>query len=166
LGKDGYAYLIDYARMGGIGGAVGRQQVSHSPLITAAAGYTTAQGTYVVFKGAGRECPRGQGGSLIAIKVAATAPPTVKVAWCAEQHGAGSPIVTTRDGRSEAVVWSVGAEGDNRLRGFDGDTGQVVFDGGGPGDGMSLVRRNQAPIVAKGRLFVAGGVEVYAFTLQ
>jgi outer membrane protein assembly factor BamB len=166
LGKDGYAYLIDQARLGAIGGAVARQQVSESHIITAAAGYTTRQGTYVVFKGPGLGCPREQGGSLTAIKIAATAPPTVTVAWCAEQHGAGSPIVTTRDGRSDAIVWSVGAEGDNRVHGFDGDTGQVLFDGGGPGDGMSLVRRYQAPIVAKGRLFVAGDDEVYAFTMQ
>lgn len=100
---------------------------------------------------------------MTAINIGATSPPTVRVAWCADPHGAGSPIATTTDGRSEAIVWSVGAEGDNRLRGFDGDTGQVVFDGGGPGDVMSLVRRFQTPIVAKGRMFVAADDQLYAF---
>jgi len=166
LGKDGQAYLVDQARMGGIGGAVAKQRVSRTSLINAAAAYPTAQGTYVVFEGRGIGCPRGQAASLTAFKISATSPPTVRVAWCADQHGAGSPIATTIDGRSDAIVWSVGAEGDNRLRGFDGDTGQVVFDGGGSEDVMSFVRRFQTPIVAKGRIFVAGDSELYAFRTQ
>jgi hypothetical protein len=163
LGKDGVAYLVDAARMGGIGDAVATLPVSSSPIITAAATYETARGRYVAFKGHGHGCPEGPSGSLTAIRIGAGAPPTVSVAWCADQRGSGSPIVTTTDGRSEAIVWSVGAEGDNRLRGFDGDTGQVVFDGGGSGEAMSLVRRYQTPIVAKGRLYVAADAEVFAF---
>jgi hypothetical protein len=42
----------------------------------------------------------------------------------------------------------------------------VVFDGGGAGDAMSGVERYQTPIVAKGRIFVAGDREVYAFTTR
>ncbi|PYN06348.1 MAG: hypothetical protein DME06_18570, partial [Candidatus Rokuibacteriota bacterium] len=156
LGKDGNAYLIDRSRMGGIGGAVAARRVSADAIIGAAAAYATGRGTYVVFPGRGIGCPRGPAGDLTAIRIGATSPPTITIAWCADQHGRGSPIVTTPDGRSEAIVWSVGAGGDGRLRGFDGETGQVVFDGGGPGDAMSGVERYQTPIVAKGRIFVAG----------
>jgi hypothetical protein len=76
----------------------------------------------------------------------------------------GRTPVTT-DGPSETVVWSVGAEGDNRLRGFDGETGQVVFDGGGSAEAMAPVRRYQTPIAARG-IFVAGDAEVYAFAVK
>jgi len=166
LGKDGNAYLIDRSRMGGIGGAVAARRVSADAIIGAAAAYATGRGTYVVFPGRGIGCPRGPAGDLTAIRIGATSPPTITIAWCADQHGRGSPIVTTPDGRSEAIVWSVGAGGDGRLRGFDGETGQVVFDGGGPGDAMSGVERYQTPIVATGRIFVAGDREVYAFTTR
>jgi len=166
LGKDGTAYLLDRSRLGGLGGAVAARRVSADAIIGAAAAYTTARGTYVVFPGRGIGCPRGHPGDLAAIRIDAASPPTLTVAWCADQHGRGSPIVTTPDGRSEAIVWSVGAGGDGRLRGFDGETGQVVFDGGGAGDATSGVQRYQTPIVATGRIFVAGDREVYAFTTR
>ncbi len=72
-------------------------------------------------------------------------------------------MVTTTDGHNEAIVWSVGAEGDNRLHGFDGDTGQVIFAGGGPGDVIGSVRRFHTPILAGGRIYVAADGAVKAF---
>ncbi len=71
-------------------------------------------------------------------------------------------MVTTTDGRAEAIVWSVGAEGDDRLHGFDGDTGQVVY-GGKTHPALGGVRRFQAPILGGGRIFVAveGGVKAF-----
>jgi Ca2+-binding RTX toxin-like protein len=87
----------------------------------------------------------------------------LRVAWCAAENGRGSPIVTTTDGKANAIVWAVGGEGDNRLHGFRGDTGAVVFSGGGPGDAMGEVRRFQTLIAAGGRLYVAGDQHVYAF---
>jgi hypothetical protein len=75
-------------------------------------------------------------------------------------------MVTTTDGRSEAIVWGLGAESGNRLMGFDGDTGQVVFGGGGASEAMSNIRRLSTPIAAKGRIFVASDTAVYAFTTQ
>jgi outer membrane protein assembly factor BamB len=164
LGKTGDAYLIDRTTLGGVGAAVAHRHVSEGPIINAATAYTTAWGSYVVFRGRGVNCPSGQSGDLIAIRIGAAAPPTIAVAWCATVTGRGSPIVTTSDGRSEAIVWTVGAEGDNRLHGLDGETGQSVFDGGGPGDHLSFVRRFQTPIVAKGRIVVAGDNELGVFT--
>ncbi len=62
------------------------------------------------------------------------------------------------------MVWSVGAEGDGRLHGFDGDTGAVVYAGGGPSDAPGAARRFQTPILAGGRIYVAvdGGVRAFA----
>jgi outer membrane protein assembly factor BamB len=164
LGKDGNAYLVDQQNMGGIGRFVARQSVSSAPIINGPASYSTAKGTYVVFRGAGVGCPGRNPGDLVAIKIAATAPPSISVAWCATANGSGSPIVTTTDDQSNAIVWTVGADGDNRLHGFDGDTGQVIFDGGGPANAMTRVRKFQTPIVAKRRIYVAADTALFAFT--
>ena len=72
-------------------------------------------------------------------------------------------MVTTLDGHTGAIVWSIGAEGDSRLHGFDGETGEEIFRGGGPADTMGPLKRYATPIAAKGRIFVAGTAAVYAF---
>lgn len=164
LGKNGDAYLLDRTNLGGIGATLAQRHVSERSIINAAATYTTATGTYVAFTGRGVGCQGGQSGDLVALRIASASPPTLRVAWCAAAHGRGSPMVTTTDGRSEAIVWNVGAEGDNRLRGFDGETGRRVFDGGGPSEQMALVRRFQTPIVARGHIIVAGDDQLYMFT--
>jgi hypothetical protein len=115
----------------------------------------------IAFKGAGIGCATP--GDLAALSVAPGSPPKLSVAWCATQNGMGSPIVTTTDGSTNPIVWSIGSEGDNRLHGFDGQTGQVVFAGGGSGEAMSSVRRYQTPIVAGGALYAASDSAVYRF---
>ncbi len=163
LGKDGKIYLIDRTNLGGVGKGIAEARVARNAIIGGAAAYTTARGTYVVFKGNGSLCPAGQSGDLTAVRIVPGAPPTVRTAWCARQNGKGSPMVSTTDGHSEAIVWSVGAEGDNRLHGFDGDTGQTVYNGGVSGDVIGSVRRYQTPILAGGRIFVAADNTVKAF---
>jgi hypothetical protein len=135
-------------------------------IINGASAYTTAQRTYVVTRGQGITCPGGIAGDLVALRIVADAPPKLSVAWCALQGGKGSPIVTTTDGKSDAIVWGIGAEGTQHLMGFDGDTGRVVFAGGGAAEAMSNVRRYSTAIAAKGRLFIAGDDAVYAFTTR
>jgi hypothetical protein len=162
LGKDGKIYLLARPSLGGIGGHLAVARVASGVIVTAAASYATAKGTYVVFKGAGASCPAGQSGELTAVRITATSPPGAVTAWCARQNGSGSPMVTTIDGSGEAIVWSVGAEGDQRLHGFDGDTGQVVYAGGGPGDALGSVARFATPVPAKGRIFVAADGTVRA----
>ncbi len=162
LGKDGKIYLLNRDNLGGMGGQMAAVRVSSSKIIGAAAAYTTARGTYVVFKGKGIHCPRGQSGGLTAVRLVAGPGLSVKTAWCADQHGMGSPMVTTTDGHSNAIVWSVGAEGDNRLHGFDGDTGRVIYSGG-KGAAIGLVRRYQTPILAGGRIYVAADGVIKAF---
>jgi hypothetical protein len=174
LGKNGVAYLLDRNNLGGVGKGDGlrgegvqSRKVSTGRIINAAAAYKTTSGTYVTFAttGAGIGCP-GRSGNLVALRIGATSPPSIDVAWCADNEGRGSPIVTTTDGTSEPVVWSVGSESSNRLHGFNGVTGEVLFPGGGKDERMGLVRRFQTPIVVDGRLFVAGDDALYAFTVR
>ena len=83
--------------------------------------------------------------------------------WCADPGGEGSPIVTTTDGHSYPVVWIVGAEGDNRLHGFRGDTGEPLFEGGGSANKMTGLHHFQTLIAAGDRLYVAADGRIYAF---
>jgi hypothetical protein len=115
--------------------------------------------------GYGIGCP-GPRGDITAIRITASAPPQISVAWCAYQSANASPMVTTTDGHSDAIVWGIGAGSSNRLKGFDGDTGEVIFAGGGPNDAMSFVRGVTTAIAAKGRIFVAADAGVFAFTTR
>jgi hypothetical protein len=117
--------------------------------------------------GKGIGCPASQAnGTLLGIKVTPGQPPTPAVTWCAAAPGRGSAAVSTTDGNNESIVWVVGSETDNRLRGFNGDNGAVIFSGGGQAEAMGRVRRFQAPIIAGGRLYVAGDDQVYAFKVN
>ena len=60
-------------------------------------------------------------------------------------------------------MWIVGAEGDNRLHGFRGDTGETLFPGGGAKEAMSGLRHFQTLIATATRLFVAADGRVYSF---
>jgi hypothetical protein len=162
LGKDRRAYLLDRRHLGGIGGSLAVQTVAAAPIRTAPIAYPASDGVFVVFQGEGVNCP-GPGGNLTALEIRAGAPPTISTAWCAVMRGRGSPIVTTTDGRSNPIVWVVGAEGDNRLRGYRGDSGQPIFDGGGFAEAMSGLRHFQTLIAAGDRLYVAADSRVYAF---
>jgi len=71
--------------------------------------------------------------------------------------------VTSTDGTNSAIVWGIGSEGDQRLHGFDGDTGAVVFSGGGANELMAGTRRFNTGIAARGRIFLANDNKVYAF---
>jgi len=170
MGKFGTVHLVERSRLGGIGKGNGKTgeglysaKVASSAIAGNPATYVTAKGRYIVLRadGLGVDCPKGMMGDLIALHVAPTSPPTFSVAWCATSHGQGSPMVTTTDGQSDAVVWVVSAQGTNLLLGFDADTGESVFDGGGVT--MTTVLRWTSPIIAKGRFFVGATGKMYAF---
>jgi len=163
LGKDGNAYLLNRRNLGGISSSVVPIKVSSEQIRTAAAAFPAGNEVYVAFQGNGVDCPAGTRGDLTALRITAGAPPTLHVAWCATESGRGSPIVTTTDGKSNPIVWAVGAEGDNRLHGFRGDTGAVLFAGGGAAESMSTVRRFQTLIAVGDRLYIAGDQRIYAF---
>jgi outer membrane protein assembly factor BamB len=163
-GKEGKAFLIDRGTsMGGISNGVASLGVSGGEVKTAFAAYSTAKSFYVALHadGNGSGCPV-VAGDLIALKVSATSPPKLATGWCADAHGEGSPMVTTTDGQSNAIVWVAGTS-DNKLHGYDGDTGAPVYTGGGASETMQNLRHWITPTEAKGRIFVAGDNKVYAF---
>ncbi len=163
LGKDGKAYVLDRANLGGISNPLAGATVSTGAIINAAAEYSTPSGAFVVFKGSGSGCPSGQSGGLTAIKIGASSPPTVSVAWCGGPSTQASPAVSLSNAQGQdAIVWIVGS--DNKLHGLDGVTGASVFGGGATTDTMSAVQKFETPIVANGRIFVAANSQVYAFS--
>ena len=164
LGKDGHAYLLDRDNLGGIGGSLANETVSAQPIRTAPAAYPVAGAAFVAFQGTGSRCPAGQpNGELTVLKIAGGDRPALTTAWCAVARGAGSPIVTTTDGHSEPIVWMVGAEGDNRLHAFKGETGEPLFVGGGPNEAMAGLHHFQTLIATDERLYVGADDRIYAF---
>src|SRR6201999_2727578 len=80
----------------------------------------------------------------------------------------GSPFVNSTDGTSNMVVWTIGTggSGDQRLHGYEGDTGNVVYAGGGANELMAGTHSyTTTGIVARGRIYVATDNKVYAFKL-
>jgi outer membrane protein assembly factor BamB len=113
--------------------------------------------------GHGPDCPFPgvvvAGGGVTALRISDGAQPAIKTAWRANLHGLGAPIVTTSDARADPIVWIVGAEGDQKLHCFRGDTGQEVFTGAEL-DGL----RHYVTILSfAGRLYLAGDSHVFAF---
>jgi len=157
LGKDSNAYLADLANLGGMGKWVATKKVSSQQIIQAAVAYTTPTGTFFAFRAMGSGCPSGSG-QITAVKVGAASPPTMNVAWCAGSGGNGSPMVTTTDGSADTIVWYVA--GDNKLHGFNGETGEAIFNGGSD---TVTINKFQTPIAAKGKIFVAAGNQLVAF---
>ena len=154
-GKDGNAYLLNRNNLGGITAPVAQLSVGFT-IGQSSATYRTAQGTYFVFRASNQ---------VKAYKITATTPPTIVTAWSVSQTGQGSPWVTTTDGTNNAIVWVVGAQGDQRLHGYNGDTGAVVYAGGGANELMTGTRKWNSGIAARGSIYVANDNRVYAFRI-
>jgi outer membrane protein assembly factor BamB len=164
MGKDGKAYLLDRSSLGGLGGALAVHQAARGVIITAPAAYSMRDAAVVAYEARGALCPNGAYVSgIAALAVTAEMDNRLRPLWCSRMDGGGAPIVTTTDGSSEPIVWAVGAEGDDRLHGFRGDTGEQVYAGDGAGDGMSGLRHFATILVAAGRFYVAGDGRIFAF---
>jgi hypothetical protein len=159
MGKDRNVYLVNRDNLGGITQPVASAQLGNSPILQAAVTYQTNQGTFVAF--------HAEGSNLSGFRITAANPPAIINEWTVIQNGRGSPFVTSTDGAGNMIVWIVGADagGDQRLHGFDGETGAVVFAGGGPSELMEGTHRFNAGIAARGRIYVANDNKVYAFAL-
>jgi len=168
LAKNGNAYLVNRDSLGGISQPVASAQVASSTILQAAVTYRTRQGTYVTFRA------NNDGNTVLsAFRITATNPPTIDIpsGWnvSRDNGGCGSPFVTSTDGNTNIIVWVVGtedhlAEGDQRLHGYDGDTGAIIYDGGGPNELMAGTHSfSTTGIAARGRVYVAGDNKVYAF---
>ncbi len=159
FGKDGNAYLVDRANLGGIGGQIAISQVSPNAIRTAPAVYQTTNATMVAFTSAHSTQSQCLGGSNITmLNVTANA---ISFVWCVRFTGGGAPILTTTDGTANPIVWVVGAEGDNQLHGYNALTGQVVFSGAGTT--MTGLHHFQTILATQRRLYVAADNTVYAF---
>ena len=168
MGKDRHAYLVDRDNLGGISQPLASAQVASTTILQAAVTYRTGQGTYVALRA------NNDGNTVLnAFRITATDPPVIDIAggWNVTRAsgGCGSPFVTSTDGSNNMIVWVVGTEdhqtgGDQRLHGYDGDTGAIVYDGGGPNELMAGTHYySTTGIAARGRIYVAGDNKVYAF---
>ena len=166
LGKDGNAYLLDRTHLGGIGGALAVYRAAEGIIITAAAAYPVGGEVQVIYQANRVVCPDGRSVSgLGSLTVTAQSGKHLRSAWCARLDGGGAPIVTTSDGSSDPIVWVVGAQGDDRLHGYRGDTGQEIYSGSGSDDRLKGLRHLATILAAAGRFYVAGDGRIYAFTL-
>jgi PQQ enzyme repeat len=168
LGKDLHMYLIDRDNLGGISAPIAVSVVASSTIIQAAVTYRTKQSTLVALRA------NNDGNTVLsALRITATNPPTIASGWDVNRGagGCGSPFATSTNGINNMIVWVVGTEdhqtgGDQRLHGYDGDTGAVVYDGGGPNELMAGTHYySTTGIVARGRIYVAGDNKVYAFAV-
>src|SRR5437867_8956997 len=157
LGKDGNAYLVNRNNLGGITSPVAQANVSGINRGTSAVTYHTSQGTYIAF--------HNDAGTIRAYKITPTNPPTIVFGWSQNQTGRGSPWVTTTDGTNNTIVWVAGVAGDQRLHGYDGDTGAVIYAGGGANELMTGTRQWNTGIAARSRIYFGAHNRVYAFTL-
>ena len=157
LGKDGMAYLLNRNNLGGIAAPIASANLPTAVRGQSAATYRTSQGTYFVF--------HTESNAVAAYKVTPTNPPTIVSAWTMSQTGLGSAFVTSTDGTNNVIVWVAGGEGDGRLHGYDGDTGAVVYAGGGANEMMTGTRKWNTGMVARGRIYYPADNKIYAFKL-
>jgi hypothetical protein len=170
MGKDRKAYLVNRDNLGGISQPIASGQVASNTILQAAVTYRTQQGTYVAFRA------NNDGDTVLsAFRITATNPPAIDIpgGWNVTRAsgGCGSPFVTSTNSDNNMIVWVVGTEdhqtgGDQRLHGYDGHTGAVVYDGGGSNELMAGTHYySTTGIVARGRIYVAGDNKVYAFAV-
>jgi hypothetical protein len=155
IGKDRNAYLLDRTNLGGITTPVAQANVSTGFVINSPATYRTSQGTFVAL--------RPVSGTLTAFKITAASPPAITTGWSVASLGRTSPFVTSTDGNSNPIVWAYGHGSNQRLFGYNGETGAVIFAGGGATETISGARTFNTGIAARGRIFIAGDNRVYAF---
>lgn len=160
LGKDRKAYLLNEKDLGGIGGQLSAATISGIRITTAPAAYPVGGDIFVALQAPGVGCPNAsRNHDLTVLRIAGTPTPSINTAWCGAVTGRGSPIVTTTDGHSDAIVWMLGAEGDNRLHAFRGDTGEEIF----ASEPLSGLRHFQTLIATKDHLYVGADGRVYMF---
>jgi hypothetical protein len=159
---NGRVYLLDRADLGGIGHPLAEQKVGDGGYVFSPAAYRSGRDMLVVFRVGGPICPsKMQDDGVMALRISGGPQPSLHTAWCAKLDGQGAPIVTTSDDAADPIVWVVGAEGDEKLHGFRGDSGQEVF----ASDPLPGLRHFATILAAAGRLYVAGDGRIFAFGL-
>jgi len=165
--KNGRVYFLDSSNLGASLGQFADMAVADvmgSSVFTAPTAYTTASGVYTaITTGTGSQCKDPVGvnnGSVMSIKIKPGATPdkapTPEITWCAKVGTDSatthrSPISTNSAGTSDPIVWQLDG---SKLKGFDGDTGAVVFDGGS--GTCAGVHGFSSMIVANGHIVAVG----------
>jgi hypothetical protein len=160
LAKTGHMYLLDSKNLGGMDGHVVDYAVA-TRAYTAPTAYTTPSGVHVTIYAGGVQCPDGSSDGIASVLIPPGAPPVPRVAWCASTGGSGSPITTSTDGKSDAIVWFISGD---KLNGVDGDTGQVIYDGGS--DSCPNVEHWTSPIAAKGRIIIGANGKLCSWSVH
>jgi hypothetical protein len=165
IGKTQRSYLLDRANLGGINDGL---QVSPSvnyrssgQVFGSMFAYATQCATYVgMQETVSTSCANGD---VSVFKVTTATPPQLSFAWCANGGGAAGPIASTSGNLWDVVVWTYGASGDETVRAYDGDKGgtPIVTVPGLPGSEHWI-----SPIIAGGRIYIAGDGTVTALTVQ
>lgn len=155
FGKDANLYIANRDDLGGVGGAKSVTKVASGAILGASASFKTSQGTYVALRAAyghGNGCPVGGRGNIAVAKIIPENPPRAQIVWCTDEK-LGSPIATSVDGTSKAVLW----DASDKLYAYDGDTGEKLYAGGAPTDafGAAMQYFNSPIPVGKGRIAVA-----------
>jgi hypothetical protein len=173
LAGDGQAFLLDRADLGGIDHALGVLQAADR-IITSPATYRDGHDMLVAFQAEAlhsESCPGAVTATklhgpvfqpgMVVLRISGGPQAAIHTAWCAKLFGGGSTIVTTSDDAADPIVWTVGAEGDNRLHGLRGDSGEALF----TGEPLSGLRHFVTILAAAGRLYVACDGQEFAFGL-
>ena len=84
----------------------------------------------------------------------------MSVAWCSVETDLASPMVTTTDGSSNAVVW----DADNKLVGYDGDTGMEIVNGAMATMATGIEAWNTPIAAGKGRIAIGVTGLLYLFS--
>ena len=159
MGKDGAIHIANRDNLGGVGGELLQRTLANRAIITAPAVISTPAGTFLGWTGSSSSCDGGRG--LLAVRIDGGSPISVQSVWCAGMITRGAPIATTTGGGAEAIFWVAGAEGDGQLHAVSVETGAVLYAGG-----AMNVNRFNSPIVAKGRVYLAGVGGAWAFTVR
>jgi hypothetical protein len=164
-GKDSHVYILNRDNLGGIGAELFNQSMATSQFKGSPAVYTTKTATYLAMRVEGgtsaTPCPNGRKGNLVVMKVTGgTGNPTVSVAWCSVETNLASPMVTTTDGTSNAIVW----DADNALVGYDGDTGMEIVTGTNTAMSTAIEAWNTPIAIGKGRISIGVKGQLYVFT--
>jgi len=172
FGKDGNVYLLDRANLDGNASPLssksimgGSGEMSNVPAWATISG-TTYLATISNDGSLGTACP-GAAGDLVVLKLDPTVADKMTVAWCANNNGGGSPIITTSDGTHDGMLWTMGTDtkndgpgGDNEMHSWDLATGNPVVTGS---DTAANTHHFTSPIVVNGRLIQTGNNALYAF---
>lgn len=173
--KPGHVFFLDPKNLGGtdgstplrdfLVGANANPNNEYKVLYAAPTAYISTSGVHIALEArVDAACPTKGGDQLMSIKLDMTTnPPTPTVAWCVPVQGGEdrhSPISTTTDGVSNAIVWFVYNSG---LVAYDGDVGGAALYTSTP---CGNVQKQTAPIAADGHVVVGADGKLCSYSVQ